>query len=66
MKIIIAILLPVIFKATIYDQVVTYDDFKAVITFLLTEDFKEAFEKTSHLPGETEMIPLTCAELFPV
>jgi hypothetical protein len=54
MKIILTFLFPFIFGATSYAQVITYDDFKTVIPFLQTEDFKSAFEKTNQLLSSTQ------------
>jgi hypothetical protein len=54
MKFIFTLLFPLFIGATIYGQVITYDDFKTVIPFLQKEDFKSAFEKTNQLLSSTQ------------
>ena len=54
MKFILTFLLPFFVGTTIYGQVITYDDFKAVIPYLQKEDFKGAFEKTNQLLSSTQ------------
>ena len=49
MKFILTVFLPLIITTTAFSQKITYDDFKAVIPYLVKEDFKTAFEKTSQL-----------------
>lgn len=54
MKFIFTLLFPLIVATTAYGQVITYDDFRAVIPFLQNEDFKGAFDKTSKLLKSTQ------------
>lgn len=54
MKFVRTLLLLLIIPAFSNSQVITYDEFKAIIPFLQKEDFKEAFHKTSQLLNNTE------------
>lgn len=54
MKYIFTLLLSLTTVTTSYGQKITYQDFKAVIPFLQSEDYKGAFEKTSQLLNSTK------------
>jgi len=53
MKSSLRVLFPLIIATTSYGQVITHDDFKAIIPFLEKEDFKGAFTKTNKLLNST-------------
>jgi hypothetical protein len=49
MKFILTLLFPLIWRIIIYEQVITYDDFKTLIPFLQKGDFKSTFQKNKLL-----------------
>lgn len=54
MKSILLFLLQFFITVTCYCQVISYQDFKSIIPFVQTEDFKAAFERSAQLLSSTE------------